>query len=198
MASAMLPAPWSGTVMPLTTITVSIKPAGDMLGPGPEALLMPAPRMGATGKSVVVFVYEQLRAVAASQASPRTTIDFGKTPGGSTEPRLRLARRVTSVRFPAPTKRVSNFRSTPGAAPVSTRNPIQAIALASVARTRIVSSTSTRGPILWDTCGGVTSLAADWIVTVMTLVYRRRPAESSANPTTSNVPVAAKTVRVST
>jgi len=93
---------------------------------------------------------------------------------------------------------VSNLSSRPGAAPVSTRNPIQAIALASVARTRMVSSTSTRGPILWDTCGTVTSLAADWMVTVTTLENRRRPAESSANPTTSNVPVAAKTVSVST
>jgi len=52
-------------------------------------------------------------------------------------------------------------------------------------------------PDLVDTSGAVTSLAADWIVTVMTGLNRRRPAESSAKPTTSKVPVAARTVSVS-
>jgi hypothetical protein len=52
--------------MPLTTITVSIKADGAMLGPKP----LPArtPLSGALGKSVVLFVYEQLRATAPSQA----------------------------------------------------------------------------------------------------------------------------------
>jgi len=39
-----------------------------MLGPDLELLAARAPLTGALGKSVVVFVYEQLRAVAASQA----------------------------------------------------------------------------------------------------------------------------------
>jgi len=45
---------------------VSIKALGD--GLGPEALLARAPLTGALGKSVVLFVYEQFRAAAASQA----------------------------------------------------------------------------------------------------------------------------------
>jgi len=68
MASTMLPDPWSGTVTPLTTITVSINPVGDMLGPEPPLLVGRAPDIGALGRSVVLFVYEQLRAAAASQA----------------------------------------------------------------------------------------------------------------------------------
>src|SRR5205809_6132097 len=158
MASAMLDAPASGTVTPLTTNTVSTSALGVRGGPASLAAGLSAGVLGALGSSVVVFVYEQLRATAASHAYPRTTIECGSTPGGSTEPRLRLARRVTSVRFPAETSIVSNLRSKP---PVSTRKPIQPIALASVARTITVSSTSTRAPIEWDTSGGVTSLAAD-------------------------------------
>jgi len=50
----------------LTTITVSIKAFGD--GLGPEPLPARATLSGALGKSVVLFVYEQLRAAAASQA----------------------------------------------------------------------------------------------------------------------------------
>src|SRR6266536_5791756 len=133
----MLDAPTSGTVMPLTTITVSIKAFGAGLGPDTWTAGAGA---GAPGRSVVLFVYAQLRAAAASHAYPRTTIECGRTPGGSTDPRLSGARRVTSVRFPALTLSVSHLSSTP---PVSTRNPIHAMALASVARTMMVSSTST-------------------------------------------------------
>jgi len=81
---------------------------------------------------------------------------------------------------------------------VSTRNPIHEIGLASVARTVTESSTSTRAATLCETSGFVTSFAADWIVTVTTLLKPRRPAESSAKPTMLNVPVAGTTVSVST
>src|SRR6266511_2399498 len=103
--------------------------------------------------------------------------------------------RVKSLRLPAATFTVSNFIRTPF---VSTSNPIHAMALGSCARTCIVSSTSTREATRWATIGGVLSVATDWICTVTTFENPRRPAESSANPTTLNVPLEGTTTSVST
>src|SRR5439155_23218955 len=127
MASAMLDAPASGTVTPLTTITVSISALGERGGPASLAAGLSAGVLGALGSSVVVFVYEQLRATAASHAYPRTTIECGSTPGGSTERRLRLASGATSVGFPTETSNASDYRRTP---PASTRKTIKPSALA--------------------------------------------------------------------
>src|SRR6266498_711200 len=81
---------------------------------------------------------------------------------------------------------------------VSTSKPIHHIALGSWARTCTVSSTSTREATRWATIGGVLSVATDWICTVTTFENPRRPAESSANPTTLNVPLEGTTTSVST
>src|SRR6266550_5933246 len=96
MASAMLDAPASGTVTPLTTITVSISALGERGGPASLAAGLSAGVLGALGSSVVVFVYEQLRATAASHAYPRTTIDVSSGTVTDTNQRARLARRPAS------------------------------------------------------------------------------------------------------
>ena len=66
-----------------------------------------------------------------------------------------------------------------------------------MACTRTLSLTSTRVPSESVTDGGVTSLAAERTFTVTVLLVPRRPAESSANPWTTNAPEVATTVRVS-
>ena len=102
----------------------------------------------------------------------------------------------TVVRLPAPTLTESNrIGVTPFT--VSTRNPIQAMPLGSVACTLIFSFTSTRAEIVCDTTGGVTSFAADCTVTVTVLDIPRRPPASTANPVIVNVPPVASTVSVS-
>ncbi len=112
--------------------------------------------------------------------------------------RPRLNARVTSVRLPADTFTVSNLSGGPASvSEVSTRNPIHEMPLGSVACTVTVSFASTRGAMVCDTVGGVTSFAADWTVTVTVFDSARRPPASTAKPVTSNVPVVASTVSVS-
>src|SRR5882762_8259732 len=189
IASAIRPPNGSGLVTPETTTTVSISPAGASSGPPP---LKPWERNGALGISVVLLVESQLRATAPSQAYPLTTIVCGS---GDSPCRPRLKWRVTSLKLPAATFTVSNFIRTPL---VSTLNPIQEMALGSCARTWMVSSTSTRGAMRCATVGGVLSVATDCMVTVTAALAPRRPAESSANPTMLNVPLAGTTISVST
>ena len=102
----------------------------------------------------------------------------------------------TDVRLPARTSAVSNLIGTTPPS-VSTRNPIQEIPLGSVACTVMLSFTSTRDEIVYDTTGGVTSFAADCTVTTTLLESARRPPASTAKPVTVNVPEVACTVSVS-
>ena len=109
--------------------------------------------------------------------------------------RFRLKVRVTSVRVP-PTGTWGNASKAPvDLSRIST--PITEMALGSVACTSTLSATSTRTPTVCVTEGGVTSFAADWMFTVTVLLVPRRPAESSAKPTTTNDPVVASTRSVS-
>src|SRR5262245_10452583 len=192
IASAMLPPNGSGLVTPATTTMVSISPCGAIGTWYPGTMVRLARSTGGLGIRVVLFVYEQFRATARSHAYPRTTMVCGS---GCSPCRPSDMWRVMSLRLPALTFTVSNFMSTPL---VSTRNPIQEIALGSCARTWIVSSTSTRSATRCATMGGVLSVATDWIVTVTTALNPRRPAESSANAAMLNVPVDGTTMRVST
>src|SRR2546425_4588063 len=131
--------------------------------------------------------------MALSHAYPRTAIVCGSF-GSAARFRLNILR--TSVRLPADTSTESK-RTGKGPPAVSTRNPIQEMALGSVACTRTLSLTSTRRPSESVTEGGVTSLAAERTVTVTVPLVPRRPAESSANPCTLNDPVVARAVSVS-
>src|ERR1044071_8617705 len=72
---------------------------------------------------------------------------------------------------------------------LNSRHPMVLIPLGSVARTVIVSLTSTRLRTLNVTMGGTLSVATDWIVTATAVVTTRRPEGSSANPDTLNVPL---------
>src|SRR2546425_12342751 len=84
----MLDAPASGIVMPLTTITVSMRPPGDRCGrPGPDVGM--GGGTGGGGRSGVVFGYEAVRnGVGRAQAEPPTPNEGGRTPGGRAAPRV--------------------------------------------------------------------------------------------------------------
>ena len=79
-----------------------------------------------------------------------------------------------------------------------TRNPMTEMPLGSVACTVRVSFASARTDTVCWICGGVTSFAADRIVTVMGDVCDTRPPESTAKPASVKNPVVPVTCTEST